>query len=81
MGIKGDCVSSVASIVSDLGRFWPICWVCLYFLCCCDLHLERQALSSWSKQSGLGVAFLPFLLLHEVGRLPRFPRLQSSCAF
>lgn len=35
MGRKGDCFSSVASIVSDLGRFWPIgrgSWVSLFKL-------------------------------------------------
>jgi len=31
MGMKGDCWASGASIVSDLGRFWPICCGCVVY--------------------------------------------------
>jgi hypothetical protein len=72
MGIKGDCWASGASIVSDLGRFWPICCVGLSV----DFSLSKSCfcLMVMSLKLGLGIHvrfFVPHLvpnhpdLLHQ----------------
>jgi hypothetical protein len=60
MGRKGDCWTDGASIVSDLGRFWPICCVvvCLDFVLCCLLSVWRELLvmslegRAWRSRAG-----------------------------
>jgi hypothetical protein len=59
MGRKGDCWAEGASIVSDLGRFWPICCCCVvcldFFLCCfCLRELLVMSLEgrAWRSRAG-----------------------------
>lgn len=65
MGINGDCWVEGSSIVSDLGRFWPICCGCVEYEFLC-----LQVLSVWrafggyvtARGKGLGVDFVPHLV-------------------
>jgi hypothetical protein len=68
MGRKGDCWAEGASIVSDLGRFWPICCVvvCLDFFLCCLLSVWREllvmSLEGKAWRSCAGLFFVPHLV-------------------